>query len=93
MFGNLPKRAQNDWPLKVSTCVQRVCVAENASAGNGIFSAHLQFGATIALLSRLLDPSFTLHESVCAEAHTTRSEETLRHLKHTGFSRFTEVLQ
>lgn len=27
MFGHLPKISQNYWPLKVSTCVQRVCVA------------------------------------------------------------------
>lgn len=73
MFGNLPKTAQNYWPLKVSTCVERACAAENASAGSGIFSAHLQFGSAIALL----DPSVALHGFVGAEAHTTSLEETL----------------
>lgn len=93
MFGNLPKTAQNYWPSKVSTRVEGVHVAENASGMRGIFSAHLQFGSTIALLDRLLDPPLTLHERVCAKAHTTRSEQTFRHLKHAGFSGFTEVLQ
>lgn len=60
MFGHLPKISQNYWPLKVPTCVQRVCVAVNSSAASRILLRSSPVWGTYCCLSRLLDPSFTL---------------------------------